>query len=147
MLYVMNRISWKVRLLCWNQEPCLMDLGLEHLAPATFLRHHHLNPSGILGCADHVIFRPQVLHCTLLQSKPTSFKKCNAMAWSQKMYVRKILSSAPSSRSIERLYDDLGTNGIPCRCLSYSVTTWEMCCTILFSKRGARYPSLSEQWL
>jgi hypothetical protein len=57
MSYVRNRISWKVRLLCWNQEPWLMDLYSEHLAPATFLRHRHQNPSGILDCADQVIPR------------------------------------------------------------------------------------------
>jgi len=36
---VSNRISWKVKLFCWKQDPCLMDLDSEHLAPAIFLRH------------------------------------------------------------------------------------------------------------
>jgi len=123
-----------------------MDLDSQHLAPATFLRHHHLNPSGILGCLDHIISQPHMLHCTLLRNKPMSFKNCNSMVWSQKMYVRKILFGAPSSCSIEHPYDDLVTSGIPCRRLSYSATTWEMCCTILFSKRGAPYLEHFHHW-
>ena len=64
----------------------------------------------------------------------------------QKRYVtKKLLFGAPSSRSIERPYDDHGRNGIPCRRLSYSVTTWEMCCTILFAERGARYVKTRHQ--
>jgi len=39
-----------------------MDLDSKHLTPATFFRHRHLNLSGILGSADHVISRP--LHLT-----------------------------------------------------------------------------------
>ena len=62
MSYVTSKTSRKVRLLCRNQEPVLMDLDSENLTPATFLRHRHLILSGILGSADHVISRPQVLH-------------------------------------------------------------------------------------
>jgi len=32
-----------------HHEPCVMDLDSEHLTPATFFGHHHLNPLGILG--------------------------------------------------------------------------------------------------
>jgi len=116
-----------------------MDLYSEHLAPATFLRHRHQNPSGILGCADQVISRRKVMHCTLLRSKPTSFRSSMAMAWSQKRYVRRNLFGPPSSRSIARPYDDFGTNGIPCRCFSYSDTNRQIFCTIVFSQTHARY--------
>jgi len=37
MLYVRYKTSWRVRLLPWNQDPCLMDLDPEHLVPATIL--------------------------------------------------------------------------------------------------------------
>jgi len=133
---VRKKISWKVRLLCWNQDPCLMDLDLEHLAPATFLQHRQQNPSGILGCVDHVTSPPQVLHCTLLGSKLMSFMNCIAMARSQNRYVKNDLFRPPSSRSIARPYDDLGTNGIPCRCFSYSATTSLIFCTIILGRRG-----------
>jgi len=100
MSYVRKTISWKVRLLCWNQEPSLMDLDSEHLDPATFLRHRQRNTSGILGSAHHTISRQQVLQCTLQWSKPTSFKNCIAMAWSQNKNVRNILLGPPLSRSM-----------------------------------------------
>ena len=115
MSYEIRKISWKVRLLCWNHEPCLMDLDSEHLTPATFFRHRHLNPSGILGSTDHVISWLQVLHCTLLRSRPTSIRNCIAMSRSQNRYVRKSLFGPPSSRSIGRRYEDLRTKGISCR--------------------------------
>ena len=118
MSYVTSKISRKVRLLCRNQEPFLMDLDSEHLTPATFLRHRHLNLSGILGSADHVISRPQVLHCTLLRSRPTSLRNCIAKPSPQKRYVRKSLFRPPSSRIIRRPYEALGTNGISCKRLS-----------------------------
>jgi len=69
MSYVRKRISWKMTLLSWNQDPCLMDLDSQHVTTVTFLRHRQRNPSGILGCADHVISLPHVLHYTLLRSK------------------------------------------------------------------------------
>ena len=68
-----------------------MDLDSKHLTPATFLRHRHLNLPGILGSGDHVISRPQVLHCTLLRRRPTSLRNCKAKPSSQKRYVRKSL--------------------------------------------------------
>ena len=117
MSYVMNRISWKVRLLFCNHEPCLMDLD-----SATFLRHRHLNPSGMWGCADQVISRPQVLHSTLLRSNPTSFKNCIAMASSEKRKMRDIVFGPRSSRSVGRPYDYFGTTDIV-RSRSYSATT------------------------
>jgi len=123
MSYEMSKISWEVRLLFWNHEPCLMDLDSEHVAPATFLRHRHLNPSGILGCADQVTSRPQVLHCILLQSSPSSFKNCIPIAWSEKRYVRNVLFGPPSSRSIRCLYDDFVMNAIS-RCRLYSAKIW-----------------------
>jgi hypothetical protein len=107
------------------------------LAPATFPRHRHQHPSGIWGCADQVISRPQVLHCILLRSKPTSFRNCKATAWSQTRNARNILFGPPSSRSIPRLYDGLGTKGISWRLFLYSLTTSEICCTILFSEEEA----------
>jgi hypothetical protein len=109
------RRSRKARLLCRNQEPVLMDLDSKHLTPATFLRHRHRNVSGIIGSADHVISRPQVLHCTLLRSRLTSLENCIANE-------RKSLFGSPSSRSIRRRYEALGTNGISCRRFSYSST-------------------------
>ena len=72
---------------------------------------------------DHVITRPQVLQCTLLRSRPTSFRNCIAKPLSQKRYVRKFLFVPPSSRNIRRPYEDLGTNGISCRRFSSSLTT------------------------
>ena len=122
MPYVTSKTSRKVSLLCFNQEPVLMDLEAEHLTPATFLRHRHLNPSGILGSADYVISRSQVLHCTLLRSRPTSLRNCIARPSSQKRYVRKSLFGPSSWRSIRRLYEPLGMNGISCRRFSYSST-------------------------
>jgi len=69
MSYVMSKISRKVRLLCWNHMPHFMDLDSEHLTPATFFRHRHIKPSGILGSADHVISGPRVsLHLILKQA-------------------------------------------------------------------------------
>jgi len=96
MPYVTSKTSRKVSLRCWNQDSVLMDLDAEHLTPAIFLRHRHLNPSGIVGSAEHVISRSQVLHCTLLRSRPTSFRNCIAMPLSQKRYVRKSLFGPPS---------------------------------------------------
>jgi hypothetical protein len=139
MSYVMSTISWRVRLLCWNHDLCLMDTDSRHLAPATILRHHQQNPSGILGPADHLISRTQVIHCTLLQSKRTSFRNCMTIAWSLKRYVRKNLFGPPPSRSMRRQYENLGTNGIPRRCSSYSVTTLEICATIPLSHEKERY--------
>jgi len=99
-----------------------MHLDAEHFTPANFLRHRHLNPSGIHGSADHVISRLQVLHCTLLRSRPTSLRNCIARPSSQERYVRKSLFWPPSWRSIRRLYEALGMNGISCRRFSYSST-------------------------
>ena len=73
--------------------------------PTKLFRHRHLNPSGILGYADHVVSRQQVLHCTLLRSRPTSIRNCIAMPWSQNIYVRIFLFGPPSSCSIGRLYE------------------------------------------
>jgi len=79
MSYGRSTTSRKVRLLRWNHEPCFMDPNSEHLTPATFFRHRHLNVSGILGSADHVISRLQVLHSTSLQIRATSLRNCIAM--------------------------------------------------------------------
>jgi len=106
MSYVMSKILWKVRWLCWNHEPCFVDLDTEHLTPATFFRHGHLNPPGILGSADLVISGPQVLHYALIQRRPTSFRNGIAKPWSQNTCVRKFLFGPPSSRSIGRPYED-----------------------------------------
>ena len=122
-----------MRLLCRNPEPVLMDLGAEHLTPAIFLRHRHLNPSGILGYADHVISRSQVLHCTFLWSRPTSFRKCIARPLSQKSYVRKSLFGPSSWRTIRRLYEPRGMNGISYRRFSYSSTISWSFPTIFYS--------------
>ena len=97
--------------------------GEKRLTPATFFRHRHLKPAGIPGSADHVISRPQVLHCTLLRSRPMSFRNCMAMPWSQNRYARKSLFGPLSSRNIGHSYEDLSTNGISCRRFSYSLTT------------------------
>ena len=59
--------------------PCLMDADWLHLTPANLLWHRQRNPSEVLGSADHVIFRPQVLHCILLRSRPMSFKNSVAI--------------------------------------------------------------------
>ena len=131
MSYVMSKILWKVRWLYWNHEPCFVDLDSEQLTPATFFRHRHLNPPGIVGSVDHVISRSQVLHCTLLRSRPTSFRNCIAKPWSQNTYVAKFLLGRPSSRSIGRPYEDLGTNDIFCRRFSYSFTTSQRLSTIV----------------
>jgi hypothetical protein len=61
---VRYKTSWKVSLLLWNHELCLIDLDPEHLVPPTTLRHRHLKPSGTLASANQVISRPQELHCT-----------------------------------------------------------------------------------
>jgi len=82
-----------------------------------------LNPSGILGCTDHVISRPQVLHCTLLRSRPTSFRNCIAKPLSQKRYVRKSLFGPPSCSDMRRPYEGLGMKGISCRRFSCSLAT------------------------
>jgi len=146
MSYVRKRISWKVRLLRWNQEPCLMDLDSEHLAPPTFLRHCQRKPSRILGSADHTISQPQVLHCTLLRSKPTSCKNFMAMVWSQNKNARNILFGPPSSRSIGGPYDDLGRNGIPCTRFSYSATTLQIFSTIFLREAHAHKLAQRENW-
>ena len=138
MSYVVRKISRKVRLLCWNHEPCFMDPDSEHSTPATFFRHRHLKPSGILGFAGHVISRPQVFHCTLLWRRPTSFRNCIAKPWSQKRYVTKSLFGSPSSRNIRRPYEDLGGNGISCRRFSYSLTTSRSFSTIVRSNGTIR---------
>ena len=70
-----------------------------HLAPE--LWHRQRNPSRILGSADHVISRPQVLLCTLLQSHSTSFRNCMAIVWSLNRYAR-----PPSSRNIRLPYEN-----------------------------------------
>ena len=123
MSYVMSKISWKVRLLCWNHEPCFKDLYCEYLTPAIFFQHRHLKPAGILGYVDHVISRPRVLHCTLLQSRPTSFRNCIAKPWSQNRYMRKSLFGPLSSCNIGHPFEDLSMNSISCRHFSYSLTT------------------------
>ena len=102
------------------------DLVSEHLVPATFLRHRQQNPSRSLDSAHHVISQPQVLHCILFRSKPTSSRNCIEKAWSQNRCVRNILFGPTSSRSIARHNDDLGMNSIHCRCSSYSLTTWHV---------------------
>jgi len=97
-----------------------MDLDAEHWTPATILRHRHLNPSGKLGCAHHVTSRSQVLHCTLLLIRLTSFRNCTVRPWSQKRYVMKSLFGPPFWRTILRPYEPRGMNGISCRRFSYS---------------------------
>ena len=91
-------------------------------APPTYFRHRKQKPSWILGSAEHTVSRPQVLHCTLLRSKPTSCKKWMAIARSQNKNARNILFGPPSACSIGRPYDDR-KNGIPCTRFSYSATT------------------------
>jgi len=89
---------------------------------------------------------PQVLHCILLQSKPTSCKSRMAIAWSRKKNVRNILFGPPSSRSIGRPYDDLGKNGIPCTPFSYSATTLQIFSTIFFREAHARNFAQCANW-
>ena len=134
MPYVTSKISRKVRLLCWKHELYFMDLYAEHLTPATFFRHCDLKSAGILGSEDHVISRPQVLHCTLLRGRPTLFGNCKAKRRSHNRYVRKSLFRPPSSRNIGRPYEDLGTNGISCRRFWYSLTTSQSFSTMFRSK-------------
>jgi hypothetical protein len=76
----MSIISRKVRLLCWNYDPCLTDFESEHLVPTPLLRHRQRNPSGILLSTDHVFSVPPVLHSSLDRSSPTSFRNSKAMA-------------------------------------------------------------------
>jgi hypothetical protein len=42
---VRNITYMKLRLICWNHEPCLIHVEAEHAEAHTFLRHHHLKPS------------------------------------------------------------------------------------------------------
>jgi len=72
--YLISRISWRVRLLCWNHNPCLIDADWLYLTPTTVLWHHQRNPTGRFVSADDVMSRPQVLHCNVLRSRPTSLK-------------------------------------------------------------------------
>ena len=131
MSYLMRKIWWKLKWLCWNHEPCFIDLDSEHLNPASFFRHRPVYCSGIVDSADHVISWPQVLHCTLLRNSPTSFRTCIAKPWSQNTHVRKFLFGPPSSRSIGLPYEDLGTNLISCRRFSFSFTTSRSFSTIV----------------
>ena len=82
--YVISRISWRVRLLSWNHDPCLMNANWLQLTPATLLLHRQWNPSEVLESADHVISRPQVLHSIVLRSRPMSCREATAREWSQK---------------------------------------------------------------
>jgi len=66
---------------------------------------------------------PQLLHCTLLRSRPTSYRN-----------VRNTLFGPLSSLSIGRPKDIFGTIGIPCRRSSYSLTISINFCTIFRRK-------------
>ena len=139
MSYVRSKISRKVRLLCWNQEPFFMDIDEEHWTPATILRHRHLNLSRLLGSADHFISRPHLLHCTLPRSRPTSFRNSIAISSSKKRYTRKSLFGPPSGRRIRRRYEGLATNCISCRRFSYSLTTCNSLSTISHTKKRTQH--------
>ena len=119
-----------MRLLIWNQDPCLMDADPRHLVPATLLRHRQRNPSERLGSTDHVISRSQMLNSTLLRSSPTFFRKSMVIAWSLKSCVKNNLFGAPSCRSIRRPYENPGTNGNPRSCSSYCLTFSTICSTM-----------------
>lgn len=124
----------------WVYASGIMSRGLRlsNLPP-----NRYINSSGILSYAHQVISRPQVLHCTLLRSKLTSFKKCIDVGWSEKRNVRNIIFAPPASRSIRRPYDDFGTNDIP-RSRSYSATTSHKRWTILLSAEDSRCSHRSE---
>jgi hypothetical protein len=145
--YMMSRISRKVRLLCWNHEPCLMDTVPRHLAPAILFQHRHLNPSGRFGSVHHVVSRPQVFHGTLLRIKPTSFSNWMASVWSLKRYVRKIFFGALSARSVPRPYENLGTICILRKSSSYPATTFLICSTIIFFEEKNYIQNVHNQWL
>ena len=72
MSYVSSKISWRVRLPCWNQDPSLMDADARHLFPATLFSHRQRKLSDTVVSADHVISRPQELHFIALRSRPIS---------------------------------------------------------------------------
>ena len=89
MSYVMSRISWRVMLLCWNHNPCLMNADWLQPTPATLLWHRQRNPSGRLESADHVTSRLQVLHCILLRNRPMSFRDSIAIVWWKNRHIKK----------------------------------------------------------
>jgi hypothetical protein len=70
-----------------------------------------------------------MLHCTLLRSSPTSFRKLMAIAWSLKTYVKNQFG-APSSRSIRCPYKNRGTSCNRCRSSSYYLKISAICSTM-----------------
>jgi hypothetical protein len=66
---------------------------------------------------------PQVLHCTWLRSKPTSWRNRMAIGWSVNRNVRNNLFGPPSSLNSPRPYENLGKCCILRRRCSYSLTT------------------------
>jgi len=128
-----------IRSLARLYDPCLIDADWLHLIPATLLWHRQRKPSEWVESADHVISRPQVLHYILLRSSPVSFRNWIAMDCFQKRYMRKNLFGPPSSLSIRRPKENLGTYSHLRNRSSYSELTWRSCSTIIFVKEVTLY--------
>ena len=119
---VCEKHSWKVRLVSWKHEPCLIDLGSELMATAR-LRHLHIKPCR-LGPTHHVISRPQMLHVILLRINSTSLRKLMPISTPIK-YVRNNLFASPSFPCEARRKDAQGTLGICIwRCWCLVLHTW-----------------------
>jgi len=138
-LQVRKIISWKVKLLCWNQEPCFTDLDSEHLAPVTFLRHRQQNPSGILASVEHVHISTTsvALHLTPKQSHVLQELDNHCLVTEQareKYLVR--TNVFPQHRTSVWWRRQVGH---PFRLSSYSATTSLIFFTIVLCKADARY--------
>jgi hypothetical protein len=125
MLYVRSNVSRRVRLICWNQYPSLIDRDWQHLIPAPLLQHHQRKHSEQVCSVQHIINRPQVSHSTSLRISSTSCRKWMGNALSQKRYAKNNLFGPPPSRSNPRPYEN-GDMKDSCCTRMYCVMT---CCT------------------
>ena len=96
MSYVRIIRSITVSKLCQKHEPCLTEVGVEHIEADVFLLHGHLKLSLWLQSTHQEISQPSVLHTTLPCWSPTSFRNYTPTSLLLNTNMRNSLLATPS---------------------------------------------------
>ena len=112
MLNVMKTTSMKLRLLCWNHEPCLTEVKAEPAESNVIPRHGHRKPSLWLLSTQQDILNLHFQHNMLLRRSPTCFRKWTPTLVSLKRKARNDLYAEPAAPSVAPLYALAGKIGV-----------------------------------
>jgi len=99
-MYVRSRTSINLRLVCWNQTLCLIDVEARHAEADMALRHCHQLPPLTPVSTHQEICDRHLQDTILLEISPTSFKNWTPTLWSLNKNVINNLFETPLVPSV-----------------------------------------------